>query len=73
MEIFLTEFSITIRRMSLFLFVLLVGDESMQGVSAANKESYNTVVSILHSIKSSQYLINADKTHVCHNSYVPYI
>lgn len=62
---FLNEFSETIRRLSLFLSVLLVGDESTQGGSAANKESYNTVVSILHSIKSSQDLIDADKTQVC--------
>ncbi|XP_078165955.1 binding protein isoform X5 [Carex rostrata] len=53
-------------RLSLFLTVLLAGDENTQGVSAANKESYKTVVSILHSIKSSQDIIDADKTQSLH-------
>lgn len=57
----------------MFLTVLLAGDENTQGGSAANKESYKTVVSILHSIKSSQDIIDADKTQVCYNSYMWYI
>ncbi|KAJ4792820.1 hypothetical protein LUZ62_029207 [Rhynchospora pubera] len=53
-------------RLSMFLSLLLVGDESTQGGSALNKESYSTVLSILHSIKSSQDLIDADKTKGLH-------
>lgn len=54
------------RRLHLFLSTLLHGDEGWQSgsVSNWNKESFTATVSILHSIKSSEDVVDGAKSKV---------